>query len=277
METESLQTDDCFQERLVYSDSENSDADETIDPVPETSTKQMSDDDCSLTINKDSNETVNSDQNHLSNDSDEGDFNKSIKKVKKSARTLCSDDENDSDNHVNEPNQTKGMGNDSGSEDIHGNSTEPQARTIVRPSICDSDTNSSSDGIRSKAKSPPKKSLKKLKKKKKKSEPRKRVISNQSDSESNDEDADKPDKKQKKSAKRKQSSDRSGGSGSSGSGSGTGSGSGSGSGSASDSNSSAHNNETSNDSQVAKPREKVAQRVFVTNLILLNFENCDLI
>lgn len=247
METESLQTDDCFKERLVYSDSENSDVDETIDPVPKASTTRVSED-CLSPASKESTEAVHFDQNHLSNDSDEGDFNKSIKKIKKNARILCSDDESGDESNGTEP-QTSGTGNDT---QIVDKTTEH-----VRPSICDSDTKSSSDGNRSDAKNPPPiKPMKKLKKKKK-SEPRKRVISNQSDSESNDENTDKPDKKQKKSNKRKNSSNHSGSSGS------TGSGSGSSSHSASDSNSSVHSdNEASNAVKIVKPREKTEQRVF---------------
>lgn len=257
-----METDDCFNERLVYSDSENSDADETIDSVSKATTTQMSED-CLSPTSKEPTEAIHSDQNQLSNDSDEGDFNKSIKKIKKNARILCSDDESDHDNNDNEP-QTNGTGNDTQIEGYDDNTTEHQAKINVRPTICDSDTKSSSDGNRSDAKNPPTKSMKKLKKKKK-SEPRKRVISNQSDSESNDENPDKSDKKQKKSTKRKNISDRSGSSGSTGSSSK----SGSGSNSASDSNSSAHDgNEASNASQIVKPREKTVQRVFIREIFL---------
>lgn len=95
-----------------------------------------------------------------------------------------------------------------------------------------------------------------------KSEPRERVISNQSDSESSDGGAEKPSKKQKKFTESKQHSDHSGSSGSTGSGSGSGSRSTSGP----DSNSSAHDNETTNASQIGKPREKAVQRVIMTRL-----------
>lgn len=263
METESLQEDDCFKESLIYSDSENSDVDETNDQVSKTSTAQMSQDD--VLPNKNPTEEPHSNENRLSSDSDEDDFNKSIRNVKKNARILCSEDENDNDGNETQINGTSTQFEGSGD-----NTTDHQAKINVRPSICDSDTKSSG-GNQSDAENTPttKSFMKKLKKKKKKKhEPRKRVISNQSDSESNDENTDKSDKKQKKTAKLKHTSDQSGSSGSSGSRSGSGS----------DSNSTSESDSSSRGKQKldlvskdVKPREKIAQRVIVMDVDEIRF------
>lgn len=257
-----METDDCFQERLIYSDSEHSDIDETNDPVTEPSTTQLTED-CSLPVSKEPTDEKHSDSNHLSADSDEDDFNKSIK-VKKNARILSSDDD-DGDNNEPQINEIETQFDVIEENTVEHQQSQPQTKINVRPSICDSD---SSDGNESVAEKPATKPVEKLKKKKKKikgEQPRRRVIINQSDSESNDENKDEPKKKEKaKSTKRKNVSDQSSSS------SGTGSGSGSNStGSASDSNASGSDNETSDVSKsVVKPREKTtAQRVFIERFI----------
>lgn len=144
--------DDDFGESLVYSESDNSD-DEVgakLDTHLSPSEKPTH------------NESVSK---QGSEESDEDDMNISIVKSRKNARILSSDDEKESCN------------NESHMDDK--NTTASRGAINVRPSICDSDTKTSSDENQSDIKP-----LKKLKKRKLKQ--RNKSITNQSDSESDD-------------------------------------------------------------------------------------------
>lgn len=174
-----IKMDECFAESLVYSESDNSDAEEggvqatTNHELTSPPKKEISEDPASQNDKSPENSEA----------SDEDDMNKSIKKTRKNARILSSDDENensDKEEHTNKSNLN------------------------MRPSICDSDTKSSSDGNQSETEVQAKKVNKKLKKKKQKSQKPKQVSNGSaSDSESENE-----------GSNRKRSiSDRSGGSG----------------------------------------------------------------
>lgn len=227
---------DDFEERLVYSDSENSDADETtniseqpasVEPVERTTADMDVDDENEDDLNKSMKKTnkhfLSSDEEDNSNDitkthptqgephnksgeSDEEDFNKSVKKGKKNGRVLSSDDDESVDK------------------------SRP-AVSVIRPSICDSE---SSSGEKSDIEIPKKKPAKKVKKKK----PTQPKPSDESNSESDDESTE----KQKKSKKKSHSSE-------------------SGSGSSSNSESDQQENDELGDMKNIKPREKTAQRV----------------
>lgn len=133
--------DDCFAESLVYSESDNSEVeDATKSPhIPEYIPG----------AENASNEIENQlQESKVSDESDEDDFNKSIRKKKNNARILSSDDEMSNDQTL----------------DSH----EVKNLTNVRPSICDSDTKSSSDEDKIEENTQTNKMIKKLKKKKQK-------------------------------------------------------------------------------------------------------------
>lgn len=98
--------DECFVERLVYSDSDNNE-EETIHSIKTSIKHQLS-------------------NNTVSDESDEDNLNKSFRRSKKNTRILSSDDEK-----VDVIREL----------DV----TESKKSTSVRPSICDSDTKSSGD------------------------------------------------------------------------------------------------------------------------------------
>lgn len=204
---------ECFAERLVYSDSDTSEGEEA-------KTTNSSE------IYAHNSTVKQSDQNTVADESDEDDLNKSIKRSKKTTRILSSDDENEGT--------------------IDGkDASEGQRPVIVRPSICDSDTNSSSDENRGDNEIPVQK-FKKLRKKKEK--PKKSHVSRgQSNSESDDE-SDENDKERHTKSNRKQEVS------SSSSGSVT-------------SDSSSHENDQEGGIQNVKPREKIIQRVMFKRFI----------
>lgn len=221
-----IKMDECFAESLIYSGSENSDGEEAAEltHVPDLTLSPEK------TTQDQPNHTNNVDMSEESDDDD--DMNKSIKKTKKSARILSSDEEKEnSDNELH-------------AEDIETTETqEPNKNSFnVRPSICDSDTKSSSDGRQSDTEIQTKKINKKFTKKKQKIEKEKQT----SDGSESDSDSDAEGSKDGKiNCKKKQStSNRSKGSDDS---------------SGSDS-SSADSNQMDTTENV-KPREKTEQRV----------------
>ncbi|XP_055305136.1 claspin [Sitodiplosis mosellana] len=215
--------DECFAESLVYSDSENSDGEEggvELTHVPELKSSPEK-------INEGPT-NQNDGNSRESGESDEDDMNRSVKKTKKTSRFLSSDDENE-----NSDNASKNT------EDVQ----EPTKINFnVRPSICDSDTKSSSDGNQSNTEMQTKKTTKKLKKKKQKIQKQKQM-SNGSESDAGDSEDD--NKNSKKSTRKRSTANRSGGSGDS---------------SGSDS-SSADSNDQMHSIENVKPREKTVQRM----------------
>lgn len=126
--------DECFAERLVYSDSDNSEGEITRSTKTHTQSTETP------TENQLSKDTE-------SDKSDEDDLNKFIKKSKKNAKILSSEDEQVDSIKEND-------------------ATESKKSVSVRPSICDSDTKSSSDENKNDKEIPIQRKSKKLKKKK---------------------------------------------------------------------------------------------------------------
>lgn len=210
--------DGGFEETLIYSGSsglENSDVEDTQKSIgiqlssPEITIKHVS--------NEISNETSESAD-------EDDDMNISMVKSRKNARILSSDDDDDG----------KKENIDEESQLYDKNSTENQSSRIIRPSICDSDTKSSSGENQSDEEiiSQTKKLSKKLKKKRSKKQHKPTAV--QSDSEDDSENNAKRNVKMsiRKSKTSSQSSD--------------------------DSDSSKHK---SDETENVKPREKLAQRV----------------
>lgn len=227
--------DDGFEEHLIYnSASDDSDADEAIaskvnEPIASFIEDQLS--------SNDGLADALPNQQNLLEESDEDDLNKSVRRAKKNARILSSDDEkenSENEMHTNGMDVTNGI-----------NKTEHQTANAVRPSICDSDTKSSSDDKTSdREEVPVPKMVKKLKKKKKKHEQRKKHNNNKSHSDTNDDSDDENIRKHKKSDNQKMNtSDESSSSERSGS------------------DSSAQSNGQSSDTKTVQPREKPVQRV----------------
>lgn len=225
--------DECFTESLVYSDSDNSDGEElsTSTHIPEPNLPSSP---------ENSNQDLTNQNNGLSEGSDEEDMNKSMKRIKKNARILSSDDEEENSNnevHTEEKDTTK--------------SREPIESTLnIRPSICDSDTKSSSDGNQSDTEIQTKKKGKKLKKKKQRIQKQTKASSGSgSDSENysgssedNKENRNKSEHKRIKSSNQTERNDDSSGSDSS----------------------SADSNDQTDNAENVKPREKTVQRVNVS-------------
>lgn len=200
--------DECFAESLVYSDSDKSEGEER-----------------------------GIESTHIQNyrnpaESDEDDMNKSLKRTKKHAKFLSSDDENEkSDN-----------------ESRHTEEAQESIKSTfnMRPSICDSDTKSSSDGNQNDSEIETKNVIKKFKKKKTKIQKHKQTAKGSgSDSESDiggaeddKENSMKPKHKRGDSKLPEESDDSS----------------------ASDSSSADSNNQTDTIDNI-KPREKTVQRV----------------
>lgn len=235
--TQPIKMDDGFEEHLIYnSASDDSDADEAIaskvnEPIPSFIEDQLSSNDGLA-------DALPNRQNLLE-ESDEDDLNKSVRRAKKNARILSSDDEkenSENEMHTNGMDVTNGI-----------NKTEHQTANAVRPSICDSDTKSSSDDKTSdREEVPVPKMVKKLKKKKKKKkhEQRKKHNNNKSHSDTNDDSDEENIRKHKKSDNQKMNtSDESSSSERSGS------------------DSSAQSNGQSSDTKTVQPREKPVQRV----------------
>ncbi|XP_031632211.1 claspin isoform X2 [Contarinia nasturtii] len=198
--------DGGFEETLMYSGSENSD-----------------EEDVSKSIN---NQLLSPEKPTLEASDEEDDMNISVVKSRKTTRILSSDD--DDDDKMENDDELQNM-NDK-------NAAENQSGFIIRPSICDSDTKSSSDGNQSDRAVQVKKSVKKLKKKKVKQQHE--LNSSQSDSDDDTEnDAKKITKMGKK--KRSTSSQSSGG----------------------DSDTSSRSNGPSDKAENVKPREKLEQRM----------------
>lgn len=208
--------DECFTESLVYSDSDNSETEETIRSphIPEKDAPSPSAENAPNGIEDQLQETK------VSDESDEDDINKSICKKKKSARILSSDDEISND-------QT----------DSHDTHNEVKVSNTFRPSICDSDTKSSSADDKIEEKTQTNKKMKKLKKKKQKV----RKMSENSKTNSDSEDGISSDEEEitKKPHPKRSSSNQSSNS------------------SSSDSNS----NDDADVTQNIEPREKPVQRV----------------
>lgn len=155
--------DDCFFESLVYSESDNSETEE-VTKSPHIPEKHVpSENGAENAFRKIENQLQES---KFSDESDEDDFNKSFGKKKKNARILSSDDEMSNDQTLD-------------CKDPH---SKVNVLANVRPSICDSETKSSSDGDRIEENT--NKLKKKLKKKKQKV--RRTPENSQTDSDSDD-------------------------------------------------------------------------------------------
>lgn len=219
--------DDCFTESLFYSESDNSDPEEIKKPTP-------TPENCISPIGT---STENQSQNEkMSFQSDEEDINNSIRKIKKNPRILSSDEEESNDQTLNS---------------LGPISNEKKGATIIRPSICDSDTKSSSDDNEIDSRTP--KMMKKLKKKKKKKQ-NTRTNSDNSQSESESDSETEKDNTTKSSRKKNSSSQSS---------------------NSSNADSNDDNDEKDEDGiQNFEPREKPVQRVILKASTIIAIKYC---